>query len=224
MPNKVVTNRGLWAFISVCFLTVLAMPRLAACSEEQDEDYRRALVEHYYNQQIVALQLRANVQVDDVNQDGLAQRQRAEAVRRNRCLEELGYVPSENLLSKTQLAELEAQRAQREAAIRTKIQLAVESLQAQKAIALETQPYYATQRPTVWTSRRPLGPPKGKVTGIVFQGGTGAALISDEIVRENDTLFGVRVLKINADHVEFEKKGRTWTQYVGEAPPAFWGK
>ena len=66
-------------------------------------------------------------------------------------------------------------------------------------------------------------PPPGIVTGIVFCNNRGAALVTGEVVRENNKVLDVKVVRITAEFVEFEKQGSKWRQVVGQAPPAsFW--
>jgi len=65
---------------------------------------------------------------------------------------------------------------------------------------------------------------KGRVTGIVYGGDKPSAMVSGEIVREGDTIFGVKVVKIFKDRVEFEKDGKKWRQKVKENPPSIWKK
>ena len=61
------------------------------------------------------------------------------------------------------------------------------------------------------------------VKGVVFYENKGAALIAGEVVRENDVVMGVKVVKILPDYVEFEKQGNQWKQQVGQMPPpAVW--
>ena len=48
------------------------------------------------------------------------------------------------------------------------------------------------------------------------------ALIGDELVREGDTIDGVKVVQINSGKVKFEKNGKMWTQGTQERPDAAW--
>jgi hypothetical protein len=54
----------------------------------------------------------------------------------------------------------------------------------------------------------------------VYYEDKGAALIAGEVVRENDVLMGVKVVRILPDYVEFEKQGNKWKQQVGQFPSA----
>ncbi len=64
--------------------------------------------------------------------------------------------------------------------------------------------------------------PAGLVTGIVYAPGTSAAVVGTNIVHQDDKLGSIKVVKINADTVEFEKDGHNWTQTVGQAPASVW--
>jgi hypothetical protein len=55
-------------------------------------------------------------------------------------------------------------------------------------------------------------PKEVSLKGILYSKGHSSAIIYGEIVKEGDTINGIRVLKINKDTVEFEKDGVRWTQ------------
>jgi hypothetical protein len=65
-------------------------------------------------------------------------------------------------------------------------------------------------------------PPKGIITGIVRSGDSATAVVGTQIVREGETIDGVRVIKIHDDRVEFEKAGQRWTQKLNEPPGSQW--
>jgi hypothetical protein len=65
-------------------------------------------------------------------------------------------------------------------------------------------------------------PPKGIITGIVRSGDSATAVVGTQIVREGETIDGVRVVKIHDDRVEFEKAGQRWTQKLNEPPGSQW--
>ncbi len=71
-------------------------------------------------------------------------------------------------------------------------------------------------------SPRTKTPPKGLVTGIVRSGDSATAVVGTQIVREGDTLDGVKVVKIHDEKVEFEKAGQRWTQKLNEPPGPQW--
>lgn len=60
------------------------------------------------------------------------------------------------------------------------------------------------------------------VTGIFSAGQNPSAIIDHRITSEGDIIYDAKITKIYEDKVEFEKNGRTWTQYIGEPPPPEW--
>jgi hypothetical protein len=62
----------------------------------------------------------------------------------------------------------------------------------------------------------------GIVTGILYNEGSPLIVIDGEIVRESQSIYGVKVVKINHDSVEFEKSGVRWSQRVNEPSSANW--
>ncbi|MBN2456974.1 MAG: hypothetical protein JXB29_10660 [Sedimentisphaerales bacterium] len=52
------------------------------------------------------------------------------------------------------------------------------------------------------------------VKGIVYSEDEPSAVISNQVVREGEEIFGAKVTKINKDSVEFEMNGKKWTQKV----------
>lgn len=62
----------------------------------------------------------------------------------------------------------------------------------------------------------------GVITGLLYSGKKPSALIDGAIVHQADTIHGARVVKINVNTVEFEKKGRRWKQKIREMPKARW--
>lgn len=63
------------------------------------------------------------------------------------------------------------------------------------------------------------------VEGIIYNTEKNStALIDGMIVGEGDIIYGVSVIKIHSDKVEFEKDGSRWEQHVWEWPKHTWGK
>jgi hypothetical protein len=62
----------------------------------------------------------------------------------------------------------------------------------------------------------------GIVTGIIYSSDEPIAIIDDSVVRQTETINGAKVIKIHTDRVEFEKKGRTWTQHIREVQENHW--
>lgn len=64
--------------------------------------------------------------------------------------------------------------------------------------------------------------PRGTVTAVVHSRDNTSAIIDSYVVHQGETLYGVKVLTINRDRVEFEKDGERWTQRVQEPPSNRW--
>ncbi len=62
----------------------------------------------------------------------------------------------------------------------------------------------------------------GTVTAVLYDNKYRFAMINGKLVREADTIKGVKVIKIHADNVEFKKNRKTWTQKLGQTPTEFW--
>jgi hypothetical protein len=58
----------------------------------------------------------------------------------------------------------------------------------------------------------------GVVTVIMHYDEKPSILYSGQVAREGDVIDGVKILQIHKDKVEFERKGKTWTQRVNEKP------
>lgn len=65
---------------------------------------------------------------------------------------------------------------------------------------------------------------RGLITGIMCTEEHSSAVIDGEIVREGDTIHGVKVVKIYKDRVEFEKGSKRWAQHPQEQPTDVWAK
>jgi hypothetical protein len=52
------------------------------------------------------------------------------------------------------------------------------------------------------------------LTGILYTEGNSSAVVDGKIVHEQETMNGVKVIKIHEDKVEFERAGERWTQQV----------
>lgn len=160
---------------------------------------------------------RAEKQIEEVNESIDIEKEKLEAVKREQYFENYKEEPAGSLLSKDDIAKLETERAKKEEAIRTKAGSEVQYLEAGQATRQEVSPAVPSPRPASQTSI------PGMVNGIVFCENKGAALIAGTVVRENDVVMGVKIVRILPDYVEFEKQGNQWKQQVGQSPsPAVW--
>lgn len=62
----------------------------------------------------------------------------------------------------------------------------------------------------------------GQVTGIIYSDDKPSAVIGNSLVHEGDILYGVEIVKINFNNVEFERNGLAWSQRLREKPPKHW--
>jgi len=64
--------------------------------------------------------------------------------------------------------------------------------------------------------------PKGIVTGILLSEDNSSAVIDEQLVSQGDLIYGVKIVEIEEDSVEFEKNGITWTQKIRQEPNPIW--
>ena len=64
----------------------------------------------------------------------------------------------------------------------------------------------------------------GVVRGVLYVAEDSSALIDEYIVKEGETIYGVKVVKIDRDAVEFSKDRKTWRQRVREKPDLAWNE
>jgi hypothetical protein len=124
MKNALMKNWGLRAVIVAS--VILAMPVTAFCalqdSDQQQED------SGIISGDIEDLHLKADTEAREVNETIKAEIQQAEAIKRTRYQEELGYIPKGNLLSDEERAAFEKQRLEKIRAIRSEINYDVNEL------------------------------------------------------------------------------------------------
>ena len=63
---------------------------------------------------------------------------------------------------------------------------------------------------------------EGTVSGILYGEGIPLAVIDGKILREGESIRGVKVVKIEQEHVEFTIDGLRWSQRVNEPPSSNW--
>jgi hypothetical protein len=66
--------------------------------------------------------------------------------------------------------------------------------------------------------------PYGVVTGIMYAEEKSSITINGKVIHEEETIDGVKVVKIYRDKVEFEENGNRWTQRVRQQPNHAWPK
>ncbi len=52
------------------------------------------------------------------------------------------------------------------------------------------------------------------INGIIYSEEKPSAIIGGRIVHEGDTHYGVKIVKIHKDKIEFEENGKRWTQHL----------
>jgi len=63
---------------------------------------------------------------------------------------------------------------------------------------------------------------KGVVKGILYTIVDSSTMIDNQVLKEGDTIYGTRVVKIYPKEVEFEKDRKHWTQRICEHPNPAW--
>jgi len=64
----------------------------------------------------------------------------------------------------------------------------------------------------------------GTVEGVLYSADESSVLIDGQIVREGEHIYGVRVIRIHRNKVDFEAGGKKWEQRVRERPNPAWGE
>ena len=62
----------------------------------------------------------------------------------------------------------------------------------------------------------------GIVTGILYSEGSPLAIIDGKVLGEEQSIHGVKILKIHPDYVEFENAGSRWSQRINEPSLPHW--
>ena len=63
---------------------------------------------------------------------------------------------------------------------------------------------------------------KGIIGGILYCDEDSTISIDGQVLRNGDTLYGVKVVKIYRDKVKFDKNGLQWEQRIRERPNPAW--
>ena len=215
-------NKKLMAmvFAAVIFACVLSVNIVALAGEpkvvkEANTQKQTAYTE--YPGEIGDIARRAEENVKEVNDSFLLEKEKLDTVKREQYFEDYKEETAKSLLSAEDIAALEKERARNENAIRTQAGYGIKSLEAEQTARQKASSAAPGPRTFSQTSSRWM------VKGVVFYENKGAALIAGEVVRENDVVMGVKVVRILPDYVEFEKQGNQWKQQVGQMPPpAVW--
>lgn len=63
---------------------------------------------------------------------------------------------------------------------------------------------------------------RGTVKGILYTVIDSSVMVDNQVLREGDTIYGIKIVKIYPKKVEFEKSGKRWVQRVCEYPNPAW--
>ena len=77
--------------------------------------------------------------------------------------------------------------------------------------------FYIKPQPSVSAALTP-----GMVNGILYSPDSPSALIDNQVMRVGDTIYGVKVVRIDKGMVAFEKNGKRWEQRVHQSPDPAW--
>jgi len=75
---------------------------------------------------------------------------------------------------------------------------------------------------TYMVNQKPVPTPRGMIEGILYASSGSAVVINDTVLKEGDTISGVRIVKIDREKVDFQKDKTHWSQKIGEAPNIMW--
>jgi hypothetical protein len=222
MNNQIINNLMAKFFAVAIFACVLSMGIVMAADESEAVTDADAQEQPSYTEnpgEIGDIARRAEAQIKEMNEVSEFEKEKLETVKREQYFEDNKEETAKSLLSEDDTAALEKKRSDNEKAIRARAGYAIEEIAADQAEqqAKNGTPRTVTPRSVSQTSSR------GMVKGIVFYENKGAALIAGEVVRENDEVMGVKIVKILPEYVEFAKQGNEWKQQVGQfPPPAVW--
>jgi hypothetical protein len=213
MKNHSIYNPIVMLFAAAIFVFVLSAGIAAAAeqAENTDSDNQQPSYTEYPGQ-IGDIARWSEVKVKEANEEYELEKAKLEAIKREQYFEDNKVEPAGNLITKDEIASLEAKRAQAEKEIRAKAGSEIQYIEAEQEASQKVTQKSPGPRPV----SQPLS--RGTVKGIVFYEGKGAALIAGEVVREGDVVLNVKVVKITPDFVEFEKQGTQWKQQVGQTP------
>ncbi len=199
------------AIFACVFITgISAAADISKAGAKQDVKKQKPYTE--YPGEIGDIARQAEAEVKDINQAYEQEKENLDTVKHEQYFEDYKEEKAGSLLSQNDIASLEAKRAKEEKAIRTKTAYEINDLVAEQAAQQKA--------PAAGAGFRAPRTSKGTVQGIVFCENKGAALINSEVVKQDDVIMGVKVVKIAPDFVEFDKQGKQWKQQVGETPSA----
>ncbi|MBN2020404.1 MAG: hypothetical protein JW749_09280 [Sedimentisphaerales bacterium] len=207
-----------WFCPALCFVFIIAITGtgISIAEEEVEEASEEPVLESHFADEIGVLQRKAEAESQDVNETIEKEIKKAELRKKVRYREELGYIPKGNLLSEEELAVFEMERQEKLEAVRGQFGKAIENVKELGAASAQLHSAETVEEKP--PANRNIE--YGTVTGIVLYEVKGAALVAGRVVRANNVVGDIKVVRILPDYVEFEKQGRKWVQEVGQSPPA----
>jgi hypothetical protein len=65
---------------------------------------------------------------------------------------------------------------------------------------------------------------KGVVKGILYTGIDSSVMVDNQVLKEGDAIYGVKIAKIYPKQVEFTRDGKCWSQRICERPDPTWNE
>jgi hypothetical protein len=124
--------------------------------------------------------------------------------------------------SPRRFAEVQSRIAEAKSDVFAGYDQAATKLEKQKRYALTVRLPELEERLKENLSAEKPQPTVGLVSGIVYSELKPSAIIGGKIVRQQETIQGVKIVRIYRDRVEFEKNGKKWEQKVREPAKAHW--
>ncbi len=213
----------------VVFLAIAVAPAQAQQASKRErlqeiENYianRRQAMNRYYQNQINELTLRAEKRSKQLEQAEEDRLEKTDLYRKTRHLDEYGFVPEQTLLSDEEVAQSETDGVQRNKQVAVRLEMGINDLEKCKQLTLQRLQGLEEQLRDDVLKPEPE-PTYGVVTGIVYSDEQPLALVDGQVVREGQTVHGVRVVKILRRTVEFEKGDTKWEQRVRQTADSRW--
>jgi hypothetical protein len=124
--------------------------------------------------------------------------------------------------SPKRFAEAQSQIAERKSRILAQLEWEILNLERQKEYALTVGLVRLEKKLREDALKPEPEATHGVITGILYSADKPSAIVDRTIVHNGDSIYGVAVIKIYKDKVEFEKNGKKWEQKVQQKPEAYW--
>lgn len=194
-------------------------------SQKQIERYvaqQRKMMEDFYQRKIARLNKSADKKIKRMEQSQREKLITMAQIERQRRIDNWGYVSPEDFLTITneQKDAAEKQIDHKKKELLDKLDISIDDIEKQKEYTLSK---IASREKRL--KDRSLAKPKlthGVVTGIVYSSDKPMIILDRNFMGEGEIMFGVKIVKIYPDKVEFKKNNKQWTQNVGEKVNLNW--